>query len=81
MFQVMPLAFPLPFSIFAHVIFQGDTLFQDPVPEYLQGLIGTKPSSSQGTLWQDVKEKWNSLNPEDYPMAGPGTSLSVSVLG
>ena len=63
----------------AVLTFHFQTL-QEPVPEYLQGLIGTKPSASHGTLWQEVVSKWNSLDPTEYPMAGPGTKLSVSLL-
>ncbi len=48
------------------------------VPEHLQGLIGTRPSSSDGTLWEDVVRRWTQLDPETHPQAGPGTQMSVS---
>ena len=43
----------------------------------MEGLIGTKPSASHGTLWQDIIDRWTTLDPEEYPMAGPGTKMSV----
>ncbi len=52
----------------------------NPIPPYLLGLIGTKPSAGHGTLWPDLIRRWQRLNPQEYPGAGPGMQMSVSSL-
>ncbi len=54
-------------------------LFQnapEPLPEYMVGLLGTRPADGQGALYADFLTFWQSLDPQDYP--GAGQSFSVS---
>ncbi|XP_074661552.1 glutamate receptor ionotropic, kainate 2-like [Tubulanus polymorphus] len=48
----------------------SETLIESfPVPDFLQGLIGTAPVNGLGAL-TDFKDEWMSLNTTEYPGAG-----------
>ena len=78
LFFLSPLCLQFLRNISGHKLLDSNLQVQQPVPEYMQGLIGTRPSALGGALYQDFLNHWLGLDPDVFPGAGGPLSVSTS---